>query len=149
MILSSISVVAFLSFGSSTCCLTVLVSHSSRCPDTGPETRASPSEWAAWAAAEQTNDVPLGLQASDRILDTQDAQSGTACLLRNYNPGALWAGPEINTRPRAKCGWILQLAGKTVNLPATLAGSQWELSDSLVVVFLHLFFFLVHHFVGF
>ncbi len=51
------------------------------------------------------------------------------------------AGPEINTRPRAKCGWILQLAGKTVNLPATLAGSQWELSDSLVVVFLRLFFF--------
>ncbi len=48
------------------------------------------------------------------------------------------AGPEINTRPRAKCGWILQLAGKTVNLPATLAGSQRELSDSLVVVFLRL-----------
>ncbi len=47
-------------------------------------------------------------------------------------------GPEINTRPRAKCGWILQLAGKTVNLPTTLAGSQWELSDSLVVVFLRL-----------
>lgn len=35
-------------------------------------------------------------------------------------------GHEINTRPRAKCGWILQLAGNTVNLPATLAGSQCE-----------------------
>ncbi len=36
----------------------------------------------------------------------------------------IYTGPEINTRPRAKCGLILQLAGKTVNLPATLAGSQ-------------------------
>ncbi len=39
--------------------------------------------------------------------------------------------------------FFYSFAVKTVNLPATLAGSQWELSDSLVVVFLRLFFFFL------
>lgn len=53
-----------------TCCLTVLVSQSSSCPDTGKGSRGTESELPErlTAAAEQTNDEPLGLQARDKIL---------------------------------------------------------------------------------
>lgn len=60
-----------------TCCLTVLVSQSSSCPETGMGSRGAeslPPERLA-AAAEQTNDEPLGLQARDRMLeDTQEVR---------------------------------------------------------------------------
>lgn len=55
-----------------TCCLTVLVSQRSSCPEMGCISRGVVSdtllERATEAAAEHTNDVPLGLQASDSIL---------------------------------------------------------------------------------
>lgn len=53
-----------------TCCLTVLVSQSSSCPDTGIGSRETESLLPdrLTAAAEQTKDEPLGLQAKDRIL---------------------------------------------------------------------------------
>lgn len=53
-----------------TCCLTVLVSQSSSCPDTWMGSRGAASELPERlrAAAEQTNDEPLGLQARDKIL---------------------------------------------------------------------------------
>lgn len=52
-----------------TCCLTVFVSQSSSCPDTGTGSREDSKLPARpTAAAEQTNDEPLGLQAKDKIL---------------------------------------------------------------------------------
>lgn len=58
-----------------TCCFIVLVSHSNSFPGTWfmllpPELTAEKSmcEMGLWAAAEQTKEAPLGLQASDRIL---------------------------------------------------------------------------------
>lgn len=59
----------------STCCFIVLVSHSSSFPGTWfmllpPELITEKSMWETrvWAAAEQTKEAPLGLQASERIL---------------------------------------------------------------------------------
>lgn len=53
-----------------TCCLTVLVSHSSSCPDTGMGSLGAESlPERLRAAAEQTKDEPLGLQARDSMLE--------------------------------------------------------------------------------
>lgn len=62
----------------STCCLTVLVSQSSSCPDTGMGSWAAESTLPdrLTAAAEQTKDEPLGLQASDKMLGDR---AGTRC----------------------------------------------------------------------
>lgn len=53
-----------------TCCLTVLVSQSSSCPEAGMGSRGTESQLPdrLRAAAEQTNEDPLGLQARDRML---------------------------------------------------------------------------------
>lgn len=62
-----------------TCCLTVLVSQSSSCPETVMGSRGAESllPERLRAAAEQTKDEPLGLQASDNMLeDTQKVQVG-------------------------------------------------------------------------
>lgn len=62
--------------GSLTWGLTVLVSQSSSWPDTGNGRRVTVSVTLperpvpVGAAAEHTKEVPLGLQASDRILET-------------------------------------------------------------------------------
>lgn len=53
-----------------TCCLTVLVSHKSSCPDAGKQICGTESQLPdrLRAAAEQTNEEPLGLHARDRML---------------------------------------------------------------------------------
>lgn len=53
-----------------TCCLTVLVSQRSSFPNTGSGSRGAASTYPGrvTAAAEQTNDEPLGLHAKDNIL---------------------------------------------------------------------------------
>lgn len=64
-----------------TCCLTVLVSQSSSCPDTGMGSRGAESllPERLTAAAEQTNDEPLGLQARDKML----RDTGGTCYYQN------------------------------------------------------------------
>lgn len=54
-----------------TCCLTVLVSHNSSCPDAGMRICGTESQLPdrLRAAAEQTNEEPLGLHARDKMLE--------------------------------------------------------------------------------
>lgn len=84
----------------STCCFIVLVSHSSSFPGTWfmllpPELTAEKSTWemGLWAAAEQTKEAPLGLQASERTLKHSKQSAlplSQRCLKHNTQ---LWALP--------------------------------------------------------
>ena len=69
--------------GSRTCCFMVFVSHSSSLPGTwlAPLLPTSGAEGSTWegklgAAAEQTKEAPLGLQARDRILQHTTREGG-------------------------------------------------------------------------
>lgn len=68
-----------------TCCLTVLVSHNSSCPDAGMRTCETESQLPERlrAAAEQTNEEPLGLQARDKMLQKHKGFVTVTSALKN------------------------------------------------------------------
>lgn len=79
-----------------TCCFMVFVSHSSNLPGTWlvpllPISGAETSTWEArlGAAAEQTKEAPLGLHASDRILQYTWGQVSTPPVPRGRQASAL------------------------------------------------------------
>lgn len=79
-----------------TCCFMVFVSHSSNLPGTWlvpllPISGAETSTWEArlGAAAEQTKEAPLGLHASDRILQYMWGQVSTPPVPRGRQALAL------------------------------------------------------------